>query len=570
MTSVRRLGTFLGGQNDVSAPEYLNDSSYARGFNGKNRGGHWSTRPRVVKLCDLPVGRFQGMSAYRDRHYVVIAGFVYPVDDGVLGTAVPGVEFSQFSRMTYTCETNDNLVISDGVGNVAIVGDFINRMAGEDELNNTGIMAFGHGRIFFTDKSRRTLMAADIYFPGEIGSELKITEQQFLNEGLFIRQPMAFGKMTGMEFMRNSESGTGLGQLIVVYEFGVCAYNVYLPRASDTATQTKGWLDSQIGAVLFRHEGAAGPRSIVQQNNDLIYYGASGINTIRSTTSEANSGIRTLPISMPISNTLKRNVNWATYQVSGASHDNYVLYTSGLRVDRDSGDYYYDSLIPIDFVSFYSQGEAQVTFDGQWVGQKYLQVLSGEYKGRLEFYVVTKEDDNANVLNMLDENARSEKPTTLLVTKRMFFDDAFLFSKLSHAELWLENIQSDLEVKLYFRGDSGIWYLGGEGTIDAPYYTSAIQTASIYPQVRNRLNIPMLSVAQCDPATQAESNRAAMFQFAIEITGLFELARVEFVAKEAGLDVGEARLGAETTTIPLTKPAYAVTLNPYQHLEITL
>ena len=562
----KALTTFLGGQHDNVSPEYLDDSEYALGVNGVNRNGHWQTRPDIVEQVSLPAGRFQGVFSFRDDLYAVISGLIYKGPDFLSTEPVEGVSLSSLARQVYATETEYHLVLSDGVGNVVAVGDYSNRRLGDRELNHIGLLCYGQGRIFFTDKERLTLQAGDIYIPGEPDSVLGITEQAFLNENLSIRQPAALGRINAMEFMR-ADTGTGVGLLMVFHEYGIAAYNFSTPRAGQG--DTPGWLDSSLGQLILWHEGAGGPRSVVQINNDLIYRDATGVTTLRNSVSNAQQGLRSLPISMPVSNTLRRAAAWTLDYVSGSAQNNRILYTHGLRVDGH-GDFYFDTLVSLDLASFYSRGETQMTWDGIWTGHKFLQVMPSRWQGRSATIVVTKQRDNGNTLCTLSTQALAEAPRTRVYTKRLFFGDtAFVLAKLQHFEIWLENIKSDTGLKVYFKGDSPFWFLAGEGTFKVPYYTSeAGNGATIHPQQRSKITLSFNSTT-CDPSTLAEITRSGFFQFCIEHTGSAEISRMLFVPKPPlNNDDGKTLLCEEPDTgSVLTSTTAGVYLYEYDELD---
>jgi len=554
--------TFIGGMRDAVSPEYLEDTQYVRGVNGINRRGHWQTRPDIVKVLDLPTGRFQGLFNFQNTQYAVVNGQIYRAP---FTAPVPGVSVSPLARMCQATETEHFLVISDGVGSVVAVGDYANRAMKKDELTNVGLLTYGQGRIFFTDRSRTTLMAGDIYIPGLPDTVLGITEQQVLNEGLYIRQPAALGKIQAMRFMRGS-TGTGTGTLIVFHERGACAYSFTGPRAS--VGETAGWLDSQIGQVLFQHEGSGGQASVIQINNDLFYREAKGVTTLRAQASQAEQSIRSLPVTASISELLSRDALWTLDYLSAGVVDNRVLYTHGLRVDG-YGDYYFDSLLSVDLASFYaSQEEAQVTFDGFWTGHKYLQVLAGQRFGRATAFIVTKGTENTNQLSVLSDGTARETPAprTRLYTKRYFLVDAFSLSKLDKVEFFLENMKRDTQIRIYYRGESGIWYKGGEGTFKVPYYTADPGSLGILPQARTRVSVSFVTDI-CDPLFMAEANRSSGFQFCIEMRGSAELTRIVFVPKpQTSPDAGLTILCERDAGISLTNSVDSVSLYDYDEI----
>lgn len=536
------ITTQVGGMNDYIEPDFLPETSYAKGINVSSRGGKIHTRPRFHKLLELPEGKFQGAFALNKLLFVVISGLVYRVQDAEY-TQVEGVAFSPTAERIWATVVYDYLFMNDGIGAPAIVGPYgnrhLSRQDDEPELPCGTVCCFGQSRIFFADRYRRTLMASDVYQPGDPQSVLKFTEQAILNQSFSIRQPAAYGQIQWMQFIRNAESGTGLGQLVVGYDGGVVAFNV--------AESRENWLNIQIGQSWFMHAGTGGANSAITVGNDLFYRPAEGISTIRSDQSSKASGVRTTPLSMNISTLLKRDQLWTLDYVSAASANNRVLYTHGMRIDETYGDHYFDSLVALDLASFYLSGETQMTFDGLWIGPKITQILTGRLKGKLETFVCAKGDSGGNTLWHLSEtdlyDGDKVSPRFRFYTRKLFFNDnAYLFSKFTSAEVWLEDMRADCSLSLYLRGDNELWQLATGGDFSVPYYTAESQDHKyIMPQGRAKVRIGVQSDAE-DPVAQRIIRAATGFQFCIELTGVAKIARIRFTADAPNADNGETRL----------------------------
>ena len=538
------ITTQVGGMNNFTAPEFLSEVEYARGVNLSSRSGILHTRPRFTKVSTLPDGKFQGMYTLGSTLYAIIAGSVHKSTNGLSWSLVEGVSFSPYVDTIYaTAVYSDFLFMNDGVKSPVIVGPYANRhlkKQGDDyEIPSGSLCCFGQGRIFFFDRYKKVLMAGDIYKPGDPGSCLLFTEQAFLNGSLAIQQPDSFGAARSMQFVRNSETGTGLGQLVVFYENGYCAYNVYYPRSE--------WLDQQMGQVLGRYNGSGGFNFITQKNNDLFFRTGSGLSTLRDYTSQTSQGLRTLPITIPISPLLKRDALWTLADGSITVHNNRALFTHGLRLLN--GEPYYDSLISFDMASFYSGGETNMTFDGFWTGPMMTKVFTGEFKGRLVTFVAAKvKENNGNALWILQDDIYDDTdvpPRSRWYSRIAPFGSPFQYAKFLMADIWLQDLKSDVEVKLYFRSDNQLWQEASSGSIKVPYYTKDPAadggTVNVLPQGRAKVRIAVADDV-CDPVNMREIRYGTAFQFCLEITGTASTPKMWFKPEVIPGDKWEKRL----------------------------
>ncbi len=547
----------VSGMNSFTDPGLLSETSYARGVNINSRGGVMKTRPRFTKVGTLPNGRFQGIFPLANDLYVIVSGEVHKSKDGGSSwTQVPDIQFSPYVSTIYcTAVYSDYLFMNDGVHMPAIVGPYANRhlsKQGDDpEIPCGSLCCFGQGRIFFFSPNQKTLMAGDVYKPGDPSSCLKFTEQAFLNESLAIRQPAAYGRAMSMQFVRNSESGTGLGQLVVFYENGYCAYNVYHPRSE--------WLDQQMGQSLGVYNGAGGHNFLAQKNNDLLFRTGSGITTLRDYTTQTNQGLRTLPLSIPIGPLLERDQTWTLEQGSINIHDNLALFTHGLR-NLPGGDKYYDTLIPLDMTSFYNEGNMSMTFDGLWIGPRITKVFTGMHKGNVVTYVSSKvEEDNGNALWILNKKAIFDDvdtpPRSRWYSRVMSFGSPFQFANFYNLDLWLQDMKSDVTIRLFFRSEDSLWQESQSGTINVPYYTkdplTGEDTLSILPQGRSKIRVA-ITKDLCNPVNEHLIHYGSSFQFCLEVTGAASVPKQWYKANVIDGDTGETRLCEEDSDTLLT------------------
>ena len=550
--------TQVGGADCLTAPEFISDVSYVRGQNLSSRGGVLHTRPRFRKLSTLPAGRFQGAYTLGERLYVILGGTVYfytPQGEEDW-SAVDGISFSPYVDMVYATEVySDFLFMNDGVHMPAIVGPYANRQLSTQETTSTNtegeeettsdpeipcgsLCCFGQGRIFFFTPNQKVLMAGDIYIPGDPKSCLKFTEYAFLNESLAIQQPDSFGKAMSMRFVRSSESGTGLGQLVVFYMNGFCVYNVYEARST--------WLDTQLGQVIGTYNGGGGFNFTIQKNNDVFFRTGSGLTTLRDFASQTSQGLRTLPVTIPITPLLERDQAWTLEQGSISAHNNRSLFTHGLRLLN--GEAFYDSLISFDMASFYGGGEMNMTFDGFWTGPRITKTLTGTLHGNVVSLVTAKTADGGNTLWTLQKDVFDDNdvpPRSRWYSKGYSFGSAFQYAKFLMADIWLQDLRSDVEVTLYFRSDSALWQEASSGSVRVPYYTkdpaAGGGTINVLPQGRAKLRIAVADEI-CDPVSMREIRYGTAFQFCLEINGTAATPKMWFHPQVVSGDTGEKRL----------------------------
>ena len=535
--------TQVSGANCFTAPELLAETAYVRGVNLSSRSGVLHTRPVFTRVADLPAGKFQGAYALFEVTYVIVGGKIYKADAQGEWVAIDGVAFSPYVDMVYATIVYDYLFLNDGVHMPAIVGPYGNRhlaKQGDDpEIPCGSLCCFGQGRIFFFDPTQKTLMAGDIYLPGQPESCLKFTEQAFLNESLAITQPAAYGKAMSMQFVRNSETGTGLGQLIVFYENGYCAYNVYYPRSE--------WLDQQLGQSLGRYAGAGGQNFVAQQNNDLFFRTGNGLTTLRDYASQTNEGLRALPITIPIGPLLARDQTWTLEQGSIVSQDSRALFTHGLR-RFEGGQSFYDSLVSFDMASFYAEGNTQMTFDGVWTGPRVTKVFSGKYKGNDVTFITSKTSENGNVLWKLSDqiyDGAKVSPRSRWYSRYIDFGSPFQYAKFLFLDLWLSGMRADVEVRLFFRSDSELWQEASNGAFTVPYYTSGASELGageqVLPQGRAKVRIA-IDEEVFDPVSLRALRFGTAFQFCLEVTGVAASPKMWFKAEVDDGDKWENRL----------------------------
>jgi len=410
------------GQNGRMDPMMIGDAYAHRLYNVTVRDGLARTRPGLVSRGELPVqGRFQGAFEYRleskDYWAVVVAGqlwlFVVAEETWVYIAAFPTTDFEQ----AYFVQADRYLIVQNGIYDPvenwpiivhetelvdALDVQYLHeqtlkrvRDAELPEIIRVPIgtaMAFGHGRLFVavdryyndgasgspdvgwrTNLGSRFWVASNVFQIDNMQALLVFSDMYLLNHGVAFSLPTEMGFITAMTFLRNAETGTGLGALIIFARRGASAFAVNVSRERGL------WLSAGFGQVLFTSSGCRSPRSVTQVNSDLVYYGDSGLRTLKYSASNESGtgGLATVSLSPEVSNATRlTDTLLHDPHVSIAHIDNYIFFTAVGRVLPDNS-VAFNAILPWDLTAFQVSGENPArVFTGAWCGALYHDVLA--------------------------------------------------------------------------------------------------------------------------------------------------------------------------------------------------
>lgn len=530
------------GMNEGISPALLKDTAYARGINVVCRGGHVATRPGFVLVTNqLPAGVFQGAGRWSlnaTDYLVGVSGgviFVVRTDDGSVAS------LGQLLDPTLQCffsQADKYMVIQNGTDLPVVLGtpDGIPVIVAVPalELPKGTIMQYAHGRLHYVPtvvpntslSGRPYLISSDIAKPNDEFNMFKYTEGQYLNEGGAHGLPMEMGFIGGLGTIRNAQTGTGVGEVLVFARNGVSAFDFSLPRSF--------WSTQPLSSVLFFGNGTVAPWSICNVNNDVVYRALDGMRSIRYTSSNVAGSTGALsnnPLSVEAQSFFRNEPIVYQQFVSSSFVDNRLFMTAG-----GTAGSYFKGIVSLDTAVLSAMGQtAAPAYDGAWTGYNFAQTIMAVANGKPTQFVFTQ----GPVLYRMDETASVDQKSTgeAVAIKSTHITGAYSFSTdqgapvpfvrkmLDYTELWVSGLTRDTNIKVYYRpGGYPFWALLGERNLTVP-------PGAIYPQYRQRIRIARENNPDFfDPITKEPLYSAYDFQFAIVWEGRMTLERFKVSA----------------------------------------
>lgn len=529
--------SLMGGMSGRIQPELLSETAYARGVNISSRGGLVHTRP-VFRMFPwqpqtLLAETFQGMGVFRlqgtDRLIFCSSGHLEGVNlnTGELTGYAQGLSAAQ--PLVHFCQADKYFIAQDGASVPIIINPNddptlcrqADQAAPDHEVPTGTIMAYGHGRLFVvvanvggTSAGNRFFAAGDIIQqPNHPEYVLRFTEIDYLAGGGAFSLPSELGYITGMCFLRNAQSGTGIGNLVVFARRGVSSFVVSVQRST--------WQNVDISQVLFMDAGTYSPFSIIPVNNDIVFRGRDGLRTIGYTaTGAGSSNLYNDPVSTDVDEWFEGE-SVAQLQRSSCAWVNNRVFSTVMPV-TEGGVQHYQGLVSMDASVVASMGQASPTiFDGIWTGFRFLRIASALYNGKETLFAVVR-TAGSNLLYYLDEEAIEDDPSSVpqcrLYTRAFEGGDAGRGKdkRLSFVDLWFKELLGAILVKVYYRpAGYELWNLMGSTTIAA---------GAGLRQHRSRIRFGVGPEVWND-ATKQSVLRGLAFQLCVEWTGEATLQR---------------------------------------------
>lgn len=534
--------SLLDGMHGGIAPSLISESSYARGVNVSSRGGMLHTRPGFVYRAKLSSGTYQGSGRWSlnsgDRLVTVVSGRVLVTRLNEMVTQDLGLLLSA-SAQCFFAQADRFLWIQDGVTSPVVLREKDDGSAEVvvHSIPAGSIMQFVHGRMHLvpavvpgtTINGGPYFISSDIALPDEPENVLNFTETEYWNEGGAIGLPHELGFIRGMAAYRNAATGTGVGGLIVLAREGVAAFDMSVERTN--------WKNINLGQVLFFGAGTDSPWSVASLNNDVGYRSQDGLRFLRYTASMvAGTGgvLSNTPQSNEVATFLDLDTSEDLPFVSSALADNRWLVTTAGNQDRS-----FRGLISLDFAQVHGfRGADTPSYDGIYVGLKFLQVISARVESTLRALVLHQRGQDV-VLSMLDPAAVSDDsgsgttPIRSRVVTRVYDFGGVDLKRLEYAELWASDVRVPTTVTIRWRpAGYPLWVTAGTRSLDVP--------SGSLPQVRRKVRIPFPSGSSfCNPATGESLLVGQDLQFCIEFTGYLQIDKF-LVAADVSTDTQPA------------------------------
>lgn len=453
------------------SPDALPQGYIAQGANISVRGGFVSSRPRFRVIGSHTLtGTFQGAGVYSlasgDRIIFGDGANVMEFDPGT-GTVETLYTFPSDTGPHYHVQADRYFVVQNNQDRPMFHHrDNFTRAAlpegsEERELPTGSLMAYAHGRVFLVPRylydnngdvteedGRAYWMAGDVLLPLSPSNVLKVTEDEYWNEGGATPLPFEAGNITALGVLQNAQgSGTGVGALLAFGRTGVSAYSVAANRSD--------WKDLDFSQVLFTGAGTQSPRSVLPVNDDILFRATDGLRSLRvsSQQSQGGGGWSIRPISYEVDHRLKFDAPSDLPGVTTSFSGNRFLLTTGGRNSVGV----YRGLLSLDTLvaSTLSQGSAPA-YDDIWVSRPVLATLQARVAGKTEHVILHRHGGNEITFSVLDDEVEQDFgtnfPTSRAYTRAYTTASTNLLS-LTFMDVIFRDIRGPFVARAYYRTD---------------------------------------------------------------------------------------------------------------------
>ncbi len=368
-----------------------------------------------------------------------------------------------------------------------------------------------------TESGKPYFLSGDIVKPYTPEDVLRFSETQYLTGGGAHGMPLEMGDIGGMAMVRNSQQGTGVGDLYVIGSNGMAAFAVSVPRSQ--------WTDVTISQGLFVGSGSKSPWAVLAVNSDLIYRATDGIRMLSYTTSQQWQGgsLMNSPISTEVAPYMT-DPSYLRY-VSGAYFDNNVLFTC-----EGTGSRYFRGMVHMDWAPLISFGQAATApaYTGIWTGANFAQLITARKAGYQTCFVFAQGPKLYLVDPDVDADNGAVDIESRIITRTFNFKDFSLRKKLYNVDLWISKLTRDTTVTVYARPNGyPFWAMLSSKLIRVG--------AGGSPQMRHRVRFGLDDILdKCDATNGRPLYNCAEFQFAIEWTGHMQLDKALFTTELLG------------------------------------
>lgn len=435
----------------------------------------------------------------------------------------------------------ENYAIILGNDHTTIIYDGVKaRLAGVDEVPPGVLGAYGWGRIWITQPSRRTFVAGDIVFGpsgtvalGKRDAILKFTENTFLNEGGYFGVPYNAGPITGMQFLATQDTSLGIGVLLVS-----CPNMVFSVNAPPDRTTWKD-LTYPIQTVSLIDYGPESPRGAVPVNGDWWYRSADGFRSFivarRNFPAPGNT-----PLSREVDGIVKNDTAQLLFYGSGLLFDNKLYETVSPAVTQNGIIHKGLVVINYDLISNIG-GKTPPTWEGANSGLDIFQLVKGRINNEERAFIWAEGASDLELWEMKKDGIDDEIVSPAIITRKQIdcfletrsedFGQAINTKQLYTAELYLDDIAGNCRITIKYRPDQyPLWinwqtfnFCSSVEQCNAPANCGVFQANSRLYASRVMLKQPENA---CNTLVQSGIvTEAMLFQFRLEWTGHFRIRK---------------------------------------------
>lgn len=512
------------GQDSGNDPRIIQPNQVALAINATSRGGFLHNRPgwsRIALIYDseedqaaVEEGRFQGASFFAPRTgapclIASISGrqwrFNIWTDDTVQEVTVAGDPNPSNRLQCWFAQAEDFLIMQDGQSKPWCYNGATARRLGIGELPVGCMMVSALGRVWVTLPDRLSFVAGDLSGSSSgtpaynyRDAVLKMTENDYLNEGGAFSVPFGSGEINAMAYVPTLDTSLGQGPIEVFVDNGAFSVNAPFDRTT--------WknLTYPIQTVSLGSPGSLSQWATPTVNGDLWYRGKDGIRSFivarRDFTMWGN-----VPMSVEMKRLLKRDTPWLLPFASAVTFDNRLLMTATPVWDADHG-VAHRALAVMDFELISSLGQrTQPCWDGMWTGFDakgpesptfplhggILQLLTGSWHKVDRCFAFTLSPNGGGVIQLYENLPESSFDVTTLASYRIKwgfesrlydYGSPNTLKSLERSDLAPSDIMGTVDFSVQFRADENPcwidWTFGG----DRDTFTVCAQDSNCTPE----------------------------------------------------------------------------------------
>jgi hypothetical protein len=468
-----------------------------------------------------------------------LPGNAIPAGTQVLDSNSNPIVYSEtypaYYDFVFMFQAENYMIILGGQHATLIFDGSSTRIAGVDELPPAVLGAYGWGRIWLCLNDRKSFVAGDIV-GGSSGTAayngrdaiLKMTENDYLNEGGNFGVPNNAGPITAMQFLATQDTSLGVGVLLI------STTNMVFSVNAPTDRTTWKSLTYPIQTVSLLDYGPQGPRNAIPVNGDMWYRSSDGFRSFIVARRNFGQPGNT-PISREVSPLLEQDTADLLFYGSGVLFDNRLLSTvSPLRTPLGVS---HRGLVSINFdlISDLRQ-KGSPAWEGAWTGLNILQIVKAQINSVERAFVFAAGED-IELWEILpkgyyDQDSPAITPLQSWVNTRSHsYNSPFQLKRLHMGELFLDEIVDQVSVTVKWRPDQyPTWTTWGIVHACAPVSQCEILKASgatgkcavwktKAKQYATRLTLPQPPDVANPIPNMPPLRDGHEFQFRLEITG---------------------------------------------------
>jgi hypothetical protein len=322
--------------------------------------------------------------------------------------------------------------------------------------------AYVNGRCWFSLINRTEFMGGDLVGSssgsvslGRIDAVLKVTQNQYWNEGGAFTVPSEAGLITAITSPVTLDASLGQGPVLVS-----CTNAIFSINAPPDATTWKN-LSYPIQTVALRDYGMLSPYGLATVNADLWYRSTDGIRSLISAVRNFNQGWGNTPMSHEMSRVIDAdNVDLLEF-CSMVLFDNRLLTTC--NPTQTTKGVVHEGVVALNFDEVSGMfRKSSPAYDGLWTGIRSYQLIRCRPSGVERCFALCEGADGFEIWEILKDgdfdtfidgngNIRTTPIECVVETRSLTFASPFDLKKLDFAEFFVDRLAGSVDFDIRLR-----------------------------------------------------------------------------------------------------------------------